>query len=145
MIAFKIIAFVSLLSNPSHFASRSTDQTKLLIEVDNIRHTNGQVMRIAICTKDDFLKDKKPYEYAMVEVRSGKITHTFSVPKGEYAVSVFHDLNANNILDKNFFGAPSEPYGFSRNYKPVMRAPRFDEVKLSMTQDKKINISLIHP
>jgi len=31
--------------------------------------------------------------------------------QGEYVVSVFQDLNSNEILDENFFGIPSEPIG----------------------------------
>jgi uncharacterized protein (DUF2141 family) len=124
---------------------KNEEQVKLIIEVDNIRHIGGQSMRLAIDKRESFLVTKTPFVYAIVEVRNDKITHTFSLPKGEYAVSIYHDLNGNEKLDKNFFGAPTEPYGFSRNFKPFMRAPKFDEVQISLTQDRKINISLIQP
>ncbi len=38
-----------------------------------------------------------------------------NVKPGTYAVAVFHDLNGNGRLDRNFIGLPSEPYGFSND------------------------------
>lgn len=123
----------------------SDSQVKLIVEVENIRHTTGQPLRLAVDKKDGFMSDKAPFNYAIVEVNEEKISYSFLLPKGDYAISVYHDLNANEKLDKNFFGAPIEPYGFSRNFKPLLRAPRFDEVKISLNQDRKINISLLYP
>lgn len=37
---------------------------------------------------------------------------------GEIAVLVYHDENANGILDKNFIGIPREPLAISNNYQP---------------------------
>ena len=37
------------------------------------------------------------------------------LPAGVYAVSVFHDENMNQKLDKNFVGVPKEEYGASNN------------------------------
>jgi uncharacterized protein (DUF2141 family) len=36
---------------------------------------------------------------------------------GQYALSVFQDLNDNEKLDKNVLGIPKEPYGFSGEWK----------------------------
>ena len=51
------------------------------------------------------------------------------VPAGRYAVSVFHDENANQKLD-TLVGIPKEGFGFSRN--PVIRfgPPRFNKVSI---------------
>lgn len=53
------------------------------------------------------------------------------VPAGRYAVSVFHDENANQKLDK-LVGIPKEGFGFSRN--PVIRfgPPRFERVSIEL-------------
>lgn len=51
------------------------------------------------------------------------------VPPGRYAITLFHDANANRKLDK-FMGVPREGFAFSRN--PVIRfsAPQFDKVSI---------------
>jgi uncharacterized protein (DUF2141 family) len=122
-----------------------TSSTSLTIEITNIKHQDKE-LRIAVCEKADFLKDTKPFKFKVFKTKLALDSVTFVLPKGSYAVSVFHDLNGNGILDKNLFGAPKEPYGFSKNYRPVIRAPRFDEVKVEIgDEDKKISIELIHP
>lgn len=125
--------------------SSNKEEFKLIVEIDNIKNTEGKIIQIAVSKKGDFLKDSEPYRYAMIETKSSKINETFKLPAGEYAVSIYHDLNGNGKMDKNFFGAPSEPYAFSKNYKPTFRAPKFDEVKIDLSSDRKTNISLIHP
>jgi len=138
-----IVTLVSMLAGTQ--SQNSADEFKLLVEIDNIKHTNGQVLQIAVSRKSDFLKDVLPFQYAVVEVKSNKVSESFKLPAGDYAVSVYHDVNGNGKLDKNVFGAPTEPYAFSRNYKPVFRAPKFDEVKINLNGDRKTNISLIQP
>lgn len=53
------------------------------------------------------------------------------IPTGRYALSVFHDENANAKLD-TLVGIPKEGFGFSRN--PVVRfgPPRFDKVSIEL-------------
>ena len=53
------------------------------------------------------------------------------IPAGRYALSVFHDENANQKLD-TLLGIPREGFGFSRN--PVIRfgPPRFDKVSIEV-------------
>ena len=59
------------------------------------------------------------------------------VPKGEYAVGIRHDENGNGKLDKNFFGVPTEGWAVSKNARPSLRAPRFEEAKFRWSKDAK--------
>jgi len=47
--------------------------------------------------------------------------------RGSYALAVFHDLNANEVLDKNVVGMPAEPYGFSNNARNAIGPPSIRE------------------
>jgi len=47
------------------------------------------------------------------------------VPAGRYAVTAYADLNGNGRLDRNLFGAPTEPWGFSNDAVGRMASPRF--------------------
>jgi uncharacterized protein (DUF2141 family) len=46
---------------------------------------------------------------------------------GNYAISVLDDENSNFEMDNNFLGMPQEGYGFSRNPKVALSAPKFEE------------------
>jgi uncharacterized protein (DUF2141 family) len=59
------------------------------------------------------------------------------VPEGTYAVAIGHDLNGNKRVDTNFIGMPTEQWGVSKNARPSLRAPRFDEANFKVAADAK--------
>ena len=64
---------------------------------------------------------------------------------GVYAVSVFHDENMNQKLDKNFVGVPNEGYGASNNPKKKMGPPNFDEAKFQLSgTEQSVEIKLMY-
>jgi uncharacterized protein (DUF2141 family) len=68
-----------------------------------------------------------------------------NLPRGVYAVSVFHDENMNGRLDKNVFGIPKEGYGASNNPKKSMAPPRFADAKFQLEQPEKVlEIKLVY-
>jgi len=71
-----------------------------------------------------------------VPVTSGDITLDLTAPApGRYAIRLFHDLNGNGKLDKNFFGIPQEPYAFSNNASGSMGPPDFDAAAFDVTAE----------
>lgn len=74
-----------------------------------------------------------------VKITDTAMTVTFTdLPKGKYAVSVYHDANRNGMLDKNIFGIPKERYGFSNKAnKPDYRESIFD-----FNEDVTLHITL---
>lgn len=71
------------------------------------------------------------------KIKNGQAQSKFYLPPGWYAVSVVHDQNNNAKLDKNFFGLPKEPYGFSNNPNSLGK-PSFEEVKFKMDANPKV-------
>ena len=59
-----------------------------------------------------------------------------------YAIAVFHDLNSNGKLDKNAFGLPLEPYGFSNNARNTFSAPSFYQASFSHSKQQEISITV---
>lgn len=49
------------------------------------------------------------------------------IAPGEYAVSVFADMNDNGKLDSNFIGIPTEPTGVSRDAAGRFGPPKFKD------------------
>lgn len=133
------IVAVALLA----FTQAST--TKLTVEVSNIKGSSGKNITVGIFDKSTFpTKGKAKYEKSIV-ANGNSVSITFDLPDGDYAVAVYQDLNNNKILDKNFFGFPKEPYGFSKNFKPKLSAPKFSDCSFTLSgTEKKLGISLIH-
>ena len=64
---------------------------------------------------------------------NGARFHFADLPPGVYAVSAFADINGNTKLDRNFFGIPTEPYGFSRDARRLAGPPSFDEAAFNIS------------
>ena len=62
--------------------------------------------------------------------------------RGEYAVVVLHDENANEKLDRNQFHMPVEQWGMSDNPRHFLSAPSFSEASFRLEGDKWIRVHL---
>ncbi|WP_309750937.1 DUF2141 domain-containing protein [Novosphingobium sp.] len=115
----------------------------LQISVTGITSAKG-LIRVAVCPPQAGFPDckAKVVRTASLPIANGQAAVSFDgLAPGSYAVSVFHDANANGKLDR-FAGIPKEGYGFSRNpgFKP--RAPRFAEAELVLSGQHQTQIKL---
>jgi uncharacterized protein (DUF2141 family) len=62
---------------------------------------------------------------------AGKAVTLPGVAPGAYALSVFHDENANTKFD-TFLKVPKEGFGFSRNPAVRFGAPKFSQVRFEV-------------
>lgn len=105
----------------------------LTIHVDNVLPSGG-TLRLGLYSEalypDD---DSKPIASADVSATSPETVITLhNVPPGIYAIQTFQDVNSNNKMDTTWLGLPLEPFGFSRDAKPFLSKPGFDEVKFAV-------------
>ena len=75
-----------------------------------------------------------------IDLQNTEINNVLSY--GEYAVTLFVDLDGNKKLNKNFLGIPKEQYGFSNNVMGKMSPPTFDQAKFVITGATTQNIKL---
>jgi uncharacterized protein (DUF2141 family) len=120
-------------------------QHELVIRITNIQNTTGKPILVGIYKKtDDFPAKNSSSFNKKVLAHSSEVTLTFKLPPGEYAAALMHDLNENGRIDKNWVGYPSEPFGFSRNFKPKMGAPTFNDCRIDLRQgSQQIEIKLL--
>lgn len=98
-----------------------------------ITHPKIQLNNVGCALFHEEIKDFFPMEFDGAKLTNAVLDDDILVCKfnnltsGKYAVSVFNDLNKNNKLDTNFFGAPIEDWGVSKNIRHSMSAPEFEE------------------
>ena len=90
------------------------------------------------------MKDGVAKNYTIKINESTETIIISDLPKGEYAISLYHDENSDNECNRNFLGIPKEGYGFSNNVKPKFSAPTFEDCKFSLSSDRTIDIKLIN-
>lgn len=116
-------------------------QVNIKVEVSGLKSDKGQVMIGLYNSEKQFLKTI--YKGSVAAIKDNKAKTTFSnLPKGEYAVSVFHDENGNGKLDTNFMGIPKEDYGASNDAKGFMGPPKYRDAKFIADEDKVIPIKI---
>jgi uncharacterized protein (DUF2141 family) len=142
-----IFAFLSLLFT-APLPAQSPNSVTLTVHIVNARNANG-VVRVALFqSAEGFPADASKALRtgpAMIDRQTLTAQAVFTgIPQGTYAVMVFHDENGNGKLDKNMVGIPKEGYGASNNSAKKMRAPTFDEAKLSLASDQSVEIKLMY-
>lgn len=115
----------------------------LTVNVSGFSSNVGQAY-VGLFNKDQgFPEFGKQYIGKVVLIKNQKCSVQFTgLPPGKYAVATYHDVNKNGVLDLNFFGAPTEAYGFSNNARATFSAPSFSEAGVVCNGNKSISINI---
>lgn len=140
----KNLLFICFLTFTGITALQAQEETyNLTIEVSGMDTDTGRVFLALSDRAKSFLKKGEGTRGTNATVKNGKaIIYFKGLKKGDYAASVFHDANDNNIMDTKLFGIPKEPYGFSNNAKGFMGPPSFEDAKFVLDDDKTIFIEV---
>lgn len=134
-----IVVMVLITINATLFA-----QNNFTVEVSELVADKDTVYLGLYNQKNGFLNEGSAVVNAKIKAKGNKVSYTFkNLPVGEYAVAAYQDVNSNGKCDRNFIGYPTEGFGFSKNYRPKVSAPKFDEVKIYVKQSTATSIALI--
>lgn len=145
-------AFLSLtpaLGSSPLLDAQSTGTATLTVHVIGARNAKGKIRAALFRGAEGFPDDaSRAFRTQPADIDpqtlSTQIVFT-DLPAGVYAVSVFHDENLNEKLDKNFMGIPKEGYGASNNPKKKMGPPSFEETKFQFSgKDESLEIKLMY-
>ncbi len=122
--------------------SRQPETFTLTIVVSGADREGGAIGAALYASSDGFPGDQAKAAQTSMRPRTASVDSIVfrGLVPGQYAVSVFHDTNSNGKLDANMFGMPKEPWGVTRNVRPRLRAPRFDETKVSVSADTRVDV-----
>jgi len=113
----------------------------LVLEISGIRNKKGEILIAMFNQPQGFPEDESRF-FRVDTIRglSGTTVRTVfrDLEFGEYAITMMHDEDVDGGMDYNWFGIPKEGYGFSTNYKPIFRAPKFEETSFQFTQDGQV-------
>lgn len=105
------------------------------LSVTNVNEAKGTIW-VGIYEGDEDFLDRDKARLVSVKVDEQGIAY-LDLPDmvigKEYALGIFHDLDDDGNLNTNWFGLPSEPWGFTGKIKTRLRLPTFSEVKFRVT------------
>jgi uncharacterized protein (DUF2141 family) len=132
---------LTMISAPAAASAQAVFPLKVV--VTNVKTTAG-VIRVAVCTKQTFLKDCAPYEATVRATMPSTTLVVAGLPPGTYAAQVFHDENENHKVDRGLIGIPKEGIGFSNDAPIRTGPPSFQEAEFKVNGAVEIEIKLRH-
>jgi acyl-CoA reductase-like NAD-dependent aldehyde dehydrogenase/uncharacterized protein (DUF2141 family) len=119
----------------------------LFIRVDSPPSSRGPLAYLVFASPNGFPNNKRLAARSGFAPSSGRVSVIDVGPlsQGQYAITVYQDVNGNHKLDTGMFGIPKEPVGASNNPKPGIGPPRYSDCVFTMgSVDQTISISLVH-
>lgn len=118
-------------------------QNRLEVMVEGVQTSTGNIQVALFTAQEGFLKPEGVYRADSVKAHKGTTTVFIDdLPPGAYALAIFHDLNENQELDKNWVGIPKEPMGFSNARIKTFGPPSFEDCRVDFRQDMSISVQL---
>lgn len=124
------ILALSLAGSLLPLRSDAQSGSQLTVQIENLKNQSGQVCLSLFSSSKGFPSDGSRAERSQCVKLSSRDPLQVTFPNlrpGTYAVAVLHDANADNRMNRNAFGIPTEGFGFSRNPAIVTGAPKFSE------------------
>ena len=105
------------------------------LEVSGLQSVSGDIYIAVYDSEDDWLGDDTVLQKKVVisDALEGELVLTqLQLPLGQYAISIFFDVNNNGELDTNFIGIPKEPVALSNNARPKFGPPKYKDAVFSV-------------
>ena len=108
----------------------------LKVVVRNIKSPEGKIRVGLFGDAATFPKADHVLAGKVIDATPGEATVVFTgLAPGTYAVSAFQDIDGDTKLNRNLFGMPTEPYGFSRGARGRTGPPSFEDAKFELGPD----------
>ncbi len=119
-------------------------QSELEIVISNTKNDQGVVQVLLFESSDGFPDaPEKAYKSFQAEIKNNQAKISLSaIPKGEYAISAFHDTDGDGKMRTGIFGVPKDRYGFSNDAKGRMGPPSFEDASFKVFGDKKEEVRI---
>jgi len=111
------------------------DDAELVLTVSSITNHQGTLM-VAVFDSEEAWNGGAPVAGARIDVNTYTASASLgTLPLGDYAIRLFHDVNGNGELDTNLMGIPSEPFAFSNNARGSFGPASWTDAVFELTTD----------
>jgi uncharacterized protein (DUF2141 family) len=116
-------------------AQKKESGSTIIVQLNGIKEPAGQVLLSLFNKEEGFpTQPEKAFRWSRAKVTATSLIISMDgLPPGKYAIAVVQDENMNEVMDRNWFGLPAEPYGISNNATGTFNAPTFDEAKFTVS------------
>jgi len=112
------------------------------VKVTGIRSPKGKII-LNVFKDNASYDDEKPYKtftFDKTGIADGALVLKCELEPGVYGFTLVDDENGNGKIDKNLVRIPKEGFGFSNFFMEKMKKPAFDDFKVDLKSQSKIDI-----
>ena len=132
----KNIIFIIILAISSYAQTDISDSVNVKISITGFKTDKGLCRLLVYDNEKGFPEDP---DHALLisssEIKNKRTDFSFMIPSGTYAISILHDENSNEKLDKTWYGKPKEGFGISNNPRTKFGPPSFEESSVRIDQE----------
>ena len=144
MSTFFFILF--MFSTTAYEESYSIDTITVHVSIEGFKNEKGLCYLLLFESKKGFPESSK---HAILILKDRIINKSaefeLNISSGIYAISILHDENLNERLDKTWYGKPVEGFGISNNPSIGFGPPAFQESSFSLVNSKNyLKIQMIY-
>jgi uncharacterized protein (DUF2141 family) len=124
-IASPVLVFCLAMASGEVLAS---DSISVYVKVEGFRSDDG-ICRLLLFESSKGFPDSRGKAAAMLsgKIHGRRVGFSVTVRPGRYAIAILHDENANEKMDKTWYGKPKEGFGASGNPEIGYGPPGFEE------------------
>jgi uncharacterized protein (DUF2141 family) len=139
-----LLTAASMLAQQPALAAPQAATYTLTVVVEGVNEQGGNVGMLVFNSPKGWAEDRSvALKDITVPAHSGTVTIVVpSLPAGQYAVAVVHDVNQNHKLDRNWIGEPKEQWGLSNNPHALIKTPSYKACTIQLNSDKEIHIKM---
>ena len=139
MVFVTIVSLCAVAENPAGSTHSSHAAIGLVrMELTGLEQASGNVFIIVYDSKSTWLSENTVLEQrvSIAESLDGDIVFAeIQLPQGEYAITVYYDVNDNGVLDTNFIGIPKEPIASSNNAPARFGPPKYKDAVFTLAAE----------
>lgn len=106
----------------------------LIVELSGMKSDDGSLVYAIWSGPEGWLESNAIGEGSVAVVDGRSAIRFDDLPYGEYAISVYHDLNDNGKIDTGLFRLPKEPLGTSNDAKIRFGPPSYEDAAFMLNQ-----------
>lgn len=140
---FFIFLFINLFQATKLWVHQPLTQSATVkVKVTRVSSKKGEILAALFASDKGFPNNASAaYKVARGTAVNGTAMLEFSnVPKGTYAIALFHDTNNDGELNTNMIGIPKEGYGVSNNVKNLFSGPGYKQCAFQHTSETSLTI-----
>ena len=114
---------------------------EVIIRFSDLKSNDGK-LALAVYRSEDIFLSLEPFRDYTASLKSENLDMSLTLPSGTFAISLFHDENSNNEMDRSMLGLPLEGFGFSNNVMGLFGPPSFKKASFKIVGDTILNIQI---